>query len=84
MPFGPVNPIDTPYGQFVYDYTHPRKPLCFVSFGQGQDNLTEARTDVPLREHGFHFLPRIPIQLTGLPLGSELGVIQSGDDPGFF
>ncbi|GBN36154.1 hypothetical protein AVEN_167671-1 [Araneus ventricosus] len=49
MPFVPVNPIDTPYGQFVYNYTHPRKLLCLfpldTSHG-GQDNLKEARTDV--------------------------------------
>ncbi|GBO33024.1 hypothetical protein AVEN_243488-1, partial [Araneus ventricosus] len=49
MPFGPVNPIDNTYDQYVYNYTHPRKPLCSVSYGhieQGQDNLTEARADV--------------------------------------
>ncbi|GBO26742.1 hypothetical protein AVEN_16293-1 [Araneus ventricosus] len=35
MPFGPVNPIDIPYDQHVYNYTHPRKPGCSVSYGHG-------------------------------------------------
>ncbi|GBM49821.1 hypothetical protein AVEN_238178-1 [Araneus ventricosus] len=49
MPFGLVNPMYSPYGQFVINYTHPRKPLCSVSNGHiagVTDNLTEARTDV--------------------------------------
>ncbi|GBO11562.1 hypothetical protein AVEN_263181-1 [Araneus ventricosus] len=33
MPFGPVNPIDFPFGQFVFNYTHPTTPLCSVAFG---------------------------------------------------
>ncbi|GBO23065.1 hypothetical protein AVEN_169001-1 [Araneus ventricosus] len=64
-----TNPIDTNYGQFVYNYTHPRKPLCPVSFGHiargsGQLNGSKDRCEdnhVSLLEH---FLPRIPIQLT--------------------
>ncbi|GBN69073.1 hypothetical protein AVEN_267555-1, partial [Araneus ventricosus] len=80
MPIGPVNPIDTPYGQFVYNYTHPRKPLCCVSFGhivRGSEQLNRSKNrcevnHVSLREHDTHFLPSIPIQLTGNPLGSEL------------
>ncbi|GBN06905.1 hypothetical protein AVEN_16852-1, partial [Araneus ventricosus] len=49
MAFGPVNRIDSLYGQFVFKYTYPRKPLCSVAFGhitRGQDDLTEARTDM--------------------------------------
>ncbi|GBN00393.1 hypothetical protein AVEN_16863-1 [Araneus ventricosus] len=86
MPFIPVNPIDTPYGQYEYNCTHPRKSLCSVSYaresiprGSGQLNGSEDRCEVnhvSLREHGMHFLPCIPIQLTGNPLGSELGGIQ--------
>ncbi|GBN12827.1 hypothetical protein AVEN_215691-1 [Araneus ventricosus] len=84
MPFGPVNPIDSPYGQFVFNYTHPRKPLCSVAFGHiargsGRLNGNKDRCEinhVSLREHGLHFLPRIPIQLAGNPSGSELGGIQ--------
>ncbi|GBO39583.1 hypothetical protein AVEN_199720-1 [Araneus ventricosus] len=80
MPFGPVNPIDSPCGLFVYNCTHPRKPLCPVVFGHiargsGQLNGIKDRCEVnhvSLREHYMHFLPRIPIQLTGNPLGSEL------------
>ncbi|GBM08140.1 hypothetical protein AVEN_214471-1 [Araneus ventricosus] len=86
MPFGPVNPFDSPYGQFVFNYTRPRKPLCSVAFGHiargsGLFNGSKNRYEVihvSLREHGMHFLPRIPIQLTGNPLGSELGGIYSG------
>ncbi|GBM87535.1 hypothetical protein AVEN_21990-1 [Araneus ventricosus] len=51
MPFGPVNPIDSTYSQFVFNYTHSRKPLCSVAFGhitRGSDDLKEARTDVLL------------------------------------
>ncbi|GBN17876.1 hypothetical protein AVEN_57611-1 [Araneus ventricosus] len=33
MPFGPVNPNYSPYAQFVFNSTHPRKPLCSVSYG---------------------------------------------------
>ncbi|GBN16255.1 hypothetical protein AVEN_80154-1 [Araneus ventricosus] len=33
MSIGPVNSIDSPYDQFVYNYTHSRKPLCSVAFG---------------------------------------------------
>ncbi|GBN11053.1 hypothetical protein AVEN_22841-1 [Araneus ventricosus] len=84
MSFGPVNPIDSPYGQFLCDYTHPRKPLCFVAFGHiargsGQLNGTKDRCEVnlvSLWEHDMHFLPHIPIQLTGNSLGSKLGDIQ--------
>ncbi|GBM86322.1 hypothetical protein AVEN_168840-1 [Araneus ventricosus] len=84
MPFGPVNPIDAPYGQYVYDYTHTRKTLCLVSYGHiargpGQLNGNEDRREVnqlSLREHGMHFLPRILIQLTRNPLGSVFGGIQ--------
>ncbi|GBO12840.1 hypothetical protein AVEN_17089-1 [Araneus ventricosus] len=84
MPFGPVNPIDTPYGQFVCNYTHPRKPLCSVPYGhiaRGSRQLNGRKdrcevNHVSLREHCKHFLPRIPIQLTGNPLCSELGGIQ--------
>ncbi|GBM26844.1 hypothetical protein AVEN_32092-1 [Araneus ventricosus] len=49
MPYGPANLIDAPYGQFVYNYTHPRKSVCSVAFkhiARGQDDLTEARTDL--------------------------------------
>ncbi|GBN12160.1 hypothetical protein AVEN_241057-1 [Araneus ventricosus] len=89
MTFGPTNPIHTPYGQFVYNYTHPRKPLCSAAFGHialwsrqlnVMTNVTTKRGNrcevnhVFLRKHGMHFLPRIPIQLSGNPLGSELGV----------
>ncbi|GBM25979.1 hypothetical protein AVEN_223114-1 [Araneus ventricosus] len=84
MPFGPVKPIDSPYGQFVFNYTHPRKPLCSVAFGpiargSGRLNGSKDRCEVDhvsLREYRMHFLPRIPIQLTGNPSGSELGRIQ--------
>ncbi|GBN29250.1 hypothetical protein AVEN_76633-1 [Araneus ventricosus] len=82
MPFGPINPIDSPFGQFVFSFTHPRKPLCSVAVGHiargsGQLNGSEDRCEVihiSVREHGF--LPRIPIQLTRNPLCSELGGIQ--------
>ncbi|GBO00890.1 hypothetical protein AVEN_162730-1 [Araneus ventricosus] len=84
MPFGPVNAIDTPYGQILYNYTHLRKPLCSVSFGHftlgsGQLNVSKNRCEinhVSLREHDMDFLPRIPIQLTGYPSGYELVGIQ--------
>ncbi|GBM21942.1 hypothetical protein AVEN_187941-1 [Araneus ventricosus] len=48
MPFGSVVEIDTPYGQYVPNYTHPRKPSLFpMDTSQGdQDNLTTARTNV--------------------------------------
>ncbi|GBO20264.1 hypothetical protein AVEN_224170-1 [Araneus ventricosus] len=71
------NPIDTSYGQFVYNYTHPRKHLRSVPFGpshRDQDNLKEARTYV--RSVMSPFIPPIPIQLTRNPLCSELGGIQ--------
>ncbi|GBN62211.1 hypothetical protein AVEN_79153-1 [Araneus ventricosus] len=84
MTFGPINPIDSPYGQFVCNYTHPRKILCCVAFGHrvrfiGQLNGSKDSCEVnhvSLREYGMHFHPRIPIQRTGDPLGSELGGIQ--------
>ncbi|GBM12376.1 hypothetical protein AVEN_211562-1 [Araneus ventricosus] len=84
MPFGLVNPIDSPYGQFVFNYAHPRKPLYSVAFGpiargSGRLNGSKDRCEVnhvSLREHGLHFLLYIPIQLTGNPLSSELGGIQ--------
>ncbi|GBM26858.1 hypothetical protein AVEN_266292-1 [Araneus ventricosus] len=84
LPFGPVNPIDSPFGQFVFNSTHPRKPLCSVAFGhiaRGSGRLkgSKDRCEVihaSLREHCMHFFPRIPIQLTENPLGSELGGIQ--------
>ncbi|GBO25272.1 hypothetical protein AVEN_226205-1 [Araneus ventricosus] len=84
MPFGAVNPIDFPFGQFVFNYTHPRKLLCSVGFGHiargaGCLNGSKGRCEVShvsLREHSMHILPRIPIQLTGNPLDSELGGIQ--------
>ncbi|GBN39132.1 hypothetical protein AVEN_120977-1, partial [Araneus ventricosus] len=64
-PFGPVNPIGTPYGQFVFNYTHPRKCLCSVSFdhiARGQGNLTEARTDVrPIIPMGAREVPSTEI-----------------------
>ncbi|GBM93366.1 hypothetical protein AVEN_164083-1 [Araneus ventricosus] len=83
MPFGPVNPIDSPYGKFVFNYTHPRKYMCSAAFGHnargpGQLNGSKDRSEVnhvSLREHGLHFLPRIPIQMTGNPSASELGSI---------
>ncbi|GBO35586.1 hypothetical protein AVEN_52953-1 [Araneus ventricosus] len=83
MPFFPVNPVDSPYGKFVFNYTHPRKPLCFAAFGHnargsGQLNGSNDRCEVnhvSLREHGLHSLPRIPIQMTGYPSASELGSI---------
>ncbi|GBN10802.1 hypothetical protein AVEN_239878-1 [Araneus ventricosus] len=82
MPFDPVNLIDTPYGQYVYNYTHRRKPLCSVSYGHiargsGQLNGSKDRCEVnhvSLQEHGMHFLPRIPIQLTGNPWFRAWGV----------
>ncbi|GBO18551.1 hypothetical protein AVEN_86671-1 [Araneus ventricosus] len=84
MPFGPLNPIDSLYGQFVFNYTHPRNPLCSVPFGHiacgsGRLNGSKDRSEVnhvSLWEHGMHFLPSIPIQLTGNSLGSELDGIQ--------
>ncbi|GBM74606.1 hypothetical protein AVEN_241035-1, partial [Araneus ventricosus] len=59
MPFGPVNPIDSPYGKFVFNYTHPRKPLCSDAFGHiarlsGQLNGSMDRCEVnhvSLRRH---------------------------------
>ncbi|GBM08234.1 hypothetical protein AVEN_82924-1 [Araneus ventricosus] len=72
----------TPMHRFVFNSTHPRKPLCSVAFGHiargsGQLNGSKDRWEVnhvSLRDHGMHFLPCIPIQLTGNPLGSELGL----------
>ncbi|GBN54716.1 hypothetical protein AVEN_39515-1, partial [Araneus ventricosus] len=51
MPFCPASPIDTPYGQFLYSYTHPRKPLCSVPFGHiargsGQLNGSKGKCEV--------------------------------------
>ncbi|GBM71179.1 hypothetical protein AVEN_113173-1 [Araneus ventricosus] len=47
MPFSPVNPIDSPYDQFVFNYTHPKKSMLPSDASHaGQDDLTEARTDV--------------------------------------
>ncbi|GBM13810.1 hypothetical protein AVEN_129472-1 [Araneus ventricosus] len=82
MPFGPVNPIDTPYGQYVYNFTHSRKPLCSVPFGHiarrsGQLNGSKDRCEanhVSLREHGMHFLPRIPIPCSGVYSGVNVNV----------
>ncbi|GBM32542.1 hypothetical protein AVEN_127442-1 [Araneus ventricosus] len=82
MPIGSVNPIDIPDGQYVYNYTHARKPLCAVSngymaLGSGQLNGRKDRCEVirvSLRKHGVHFLPRIPIHLTGNPLGLYSGL----------
>ncbi|GBM84155.1 hypothetical protein AVEN_31230-1 [Araneus ventricosus] len=88
MPFGHVNPIDSPYGQFVFNCTHPRKSLCSVAFGdiaRGPRRLNRSKdrgsivcevNHVSLWEHGMHFLPRKPIQLIRNPLGSELGSVQ--------
>ncbi|GBM53565.1 hypothetical protein AVEN_580-1 [Araneus ventricosus] len=84
IPFGSVNPIDSPLGQFVFNYTHRRKPLCSVAFGhiaRGSGHLNGSKdrcevNHVALREHGMHFLPRIPIQLTGNPFVSGFGGIQ--------
>ncbi|GBN31785.1 hypothetical protein AVEN_61649-1 [Araneus ventricosus] len=61
MPFGPLNPIDTTYGQFVDNYTHPRKSLYSVpsgpiARGSGQFNGNKDRCEVnhdSLREHGM-------------------------------
>ncbi|GBM65119.1 hypothetical protein AVEN_70838-1 [Araneus ventricosus] len=58
-----------------------QKPLCPVSYGyiaqeSGQLKGSKDRCEVnhvSLREHGMHFLPCTPIQLTGNPLDSELG-----------
>ncbi|GBO37130.1 hypothetical protein AVEN_216342-1 [Araneus ventricosus] len=81
MTFGPINPIDPSYGQFVLNSTHPRNPLCSVGFGhiaRGSDDLSEARTNVRsiISPYGRHFLKRITTQLTGNPLGSEFEGIQ--------
>ncbi|GBN83981.1 hypothetical protein AVEN_177948-1 [Araneus ventricosus] len=49
MLFGPVNQFDSQYGQFVFNYPHPRKPQCSVPLDTshaGLDDLMEARTDV--------------------------------------
>ncbi|GBM54164.1 hypothetical protein AVEN_230406-1 [Araneus ventricosus] len=46
MPFTPVNPIDTPYGQFLYNCPYPRKPLCSVPFGhiaRGSGQLSSSK-----------------------------------------
>ncbi|GBM05919.1 hypothetical protein AVEN_135282-1 [Araneus ventricosus] len=46
MPFGLVNPIDTPYGQFLYNCPYPRKPLCSVPFGhiaRGSGQLSSSK-----------------------------------------
>ncbi|GBM26743.1 hypothetical protein AVEN_175896-1 [Araneus ventricosus] len=40
MPFGTVNPIDFPYGQFLFNY------VALDTSHAGQDDLTEARTGV--------------------------------------
>ncbi|GBO45225.1 hypothetical protein AVEN_233146-1, partial [Araneus ventricosus] len=53
MTFGLVNAIDTPYGQYAYNYSHPRKPLCSVSYehiarGSGQLNGSKDRCEVNL------------------------------------
>ncbi|GBM11878.1 hypothetical protein AVEN_26790-1 [Araneus ventricosus] len=52
-------PMETSQG--VSGQLNGRKDRCAVNH-------------VSLGEHGMHFLPRIPIQLTGNPLGSEIGV----------
>ncbi|GBM44463.1 hypothetical protein AVEN_184678-1 [Araneus ventricosus] len=82
FPFGPVNPIDFPFGQLVFNFTHPRKPLCSVAFGhiargtrrlKGSKDRSEVN-HVSLRQHSMDFLPRIPIQMKGNSLRTELGV----------
>ncbi|GBM85975.1 hypothetical protein AVEN_43521-1 [Araneus ventricosus] len=75
MPFGPVNPNDSPSGQYVYNYTHPRKPLCSVPLGHiaqgsGQLNGSKDRCEVNhvcILKHSMLFLPRIPIHLIENP-----------------
>ncbi|GBN16300.1 hypothetical protein AVEN_76297-1, partial [Araneus ventricosus] len=35
----------SPFGQFVFNYTHPRKPKCSIAFGhiaRWSDELSEA------------------------------------------
>ncbi|GBN95331.1 hypothetical protein AVEN_257525-1, partial [Araneus ventricosus] len=59
MPFDLVNPFDSPFDQFVFNYTHPRKALCSVAFGHiargsGRLNGSKDRCEVIhvfLREH---------------------------------
>ncbi|GBO10420.1 hypothetical protein AVEN_118449-1 [Araneus ventricosus] len=66
LPFDPVNPIDSEFGQSVFNSTHPRKPLHSVAFGhiaRGSGRLTESKdrcevNQVSLREQGIHFLKR--------------------------
>ncbi|GBO45584.1 hypothetical protein AVEN_244962-1 [Araneus ventricosus] len=81
MPFGPVNPIDSPFGQFVLNYTHPRKSMFSVVFGHiapGQDNLTEARADVRpyMSPYGRTVCTSFHVYPFNNPLGSELRAIQ--------
>ncbi|GBO22468.1 hypothetical protein AVEN_67191-1 [Araneus ventricosus] len=79
MPFWPRKSIRFPIWPVC---VHPRRPLCSLAFGRiarGSGRLNGSKdgcefVHVSLREHGNHFLPSIPIQLTGNPLGSELGV----------
>ncbi|GBM18839.1 hypothetical protein AVEN_203114-1 [Araneus ventricosus] len=68
MPFGSVNPIYSPYGQFVFNSTHRRKPLCSVAFGhiaRGSGRLNGSRDRCEVNHVSL---------LTENPLGFELGV----------
>ncbi|GBN09914.1 hypothetical protein AVEN_75780-1 [Araneus ventricosus] len=87
MLFGPVNPIDNPYGQFVCNYTHPRKPLCSVSYrhnarGSGQLNGRKDRCEVnhvSLREHVCTSFYVYPFNWQGT-LCVPSSVVYSGDN----
>ncbi|GBN16479.1 hypothetical protein AVEN_12152-1 [Araneus ventricosus] len=77
MPFGPVNPIDTLYGQFEYNCIHSRSlcaPLPLDTSHGGQDNLTEARTDV--RSIMSPSGNKVCTSFHVYPLGCELAGIQ--------
>ncbi|GBM45280.1 hypothetical protein AVEN_36642-1 [Araneus ventricosus] len=87
MPSGPVNPIDTPYGQYVYNYTHPRSLCALFPMDishWNQDDFTETRTDVrssmyPCESTVCTFFVRIPTDTYTYSNDREIFGFQDGD-----
>ncbi|GBN84812.1 hypothetical protein AVEN_40880-1 [Araneus ventricosus] len=85
MSFGPVNPIDSPHCQFVFNNTEPIKPLCsaasgHIARGSGRHNGSKDGCEVnhvSPREHGiFHVYP---FNLQGIPWVRARGLKQHED-----
>ncbi|GBM94947.1 hypothetical protein AVEN_97936-1 [Araneus ventricosus] len=74
MSFGQVNPIESLKSSLCTTTLLQESPFSLFSNGQmargsGQLHRSKHRCEVnvPLRQNGMHFLPRISIKLTGNP-----------------